>query len=313
MSLSKSLAVLIATFILFGFTSAYADFYVVAGGGKKVGTEIKALPYTITESGFYFITKDLTCAVGSHGISIDTDNVTIDLMGFSLIGPGGPAGNYDGIYMNVRTNVEIRNGTIRDFVRNGVGGSGDGTANRIINIRAVDNMNVGILLQGKSNIVEMCTAVENHGIGIYAWSCSLITNNICYNNYYHGIFTSAGSTISHNTCYKNGYLGKTAGHGISAGSRSNVFNNTCYDNLDDGINATSGSAVTGNTCNDNKEDGIDAGIGTTVVGNTCRGNTNSGIKLGGDNLVDQNTATSNFSDISSCTGCVFGVNVPVVP
>ena len=92
-------------------SSAKADFYVIAAGGRLIGTEIKFLPYTITSSGFYYIKKDLT-SIGS-GIIVESDNVTIDLMGYSLIGPGSGSGN--GIYMDDRNNVKIRNGTIKEF------------------------------------------------------------------------------------------------------------------------------------------------------------------------------------------------------
>lgn len=68
---------------------AIADFYVIAGGGRMTGKEITSLPYTISSPGFYYITKDLTTTTHGHGIHIQADNVTIDLMGFSLIGQGG--------------------------------------------------------------------------------------------------------------------------------------------------------------------------------------------------------------------------------
>ena len=61
----------------------------------------------------------MSCAAGSHGITINADNVTLDLMGFSLVGPGG-TGLYDGIHMNGRTNVEVRNGTVRNFPQHGI-------------------------------------------------------------------------------------------------------------------------------------------------------------------------------------------------
>ena len=46
---------------------------------------IKGLPFTISNPGSYYLTKDLS--TNGVGVIVDTDNVTIDLMGFSLIGP----------------------------------------------------------------------------------------------------------------------------------------------------------------------------------------------------------------------------------
>lgn len=301
-------------FFIFNASNAFAEFYVISGS-RGVGTEIKSLPYTISSPGFYYITKDLTCAYGNHGISVESDNVTIDLMGFSIIGSPGVAAVYDGIYMNTRENVEIRNGTVRNFSRNGINEPVAGKGHRIINIRVKDNSGGGIVLKSEGNIVERCTAEGNINTGIYVWWRSTVTGNVCTNNGNHGIFTSSYSTVSGNTCINNG-LTQAIGHGIAAGTCATVTGNNCSYNHDDGINTSTGSTVTGNTCDDNTDDGIEAGLGSTVVGNTCRNNNDYGIKLGGFNLVDQNTATSNAAgkDIEEATGSMYGVNVPhIIP
>ena len=279
---------------------AMADFYVIAGG-RRVGTEIKSLPYTISSSGFYYITKDLT-ATNATGITVTADHVTLDLMGFGLIGSG--AGNYDGVYMNARTNVEIRNGTIRDFGLYGIReGSTNGKGHRIINIRVEGNGSSGIRLFGKSNLVKGCTALENGYNGIYAEYGSTVTGNICYHNQNeNGIYAGSGSTITGNTCFYNQV------NGIYAGSGSTITGNTCYYNQNRGISAGHGSTITGNTCRDNEDDGIYAVNGSTITGNTCHDNTDHGIYLGGNNLVDQNTAYSNGTNINTCASCTFGTN-----
>ena len=74
------------------------------------------LPLTITESGSYYLVEDANCL--STAITVEADNVTIDLMGYSLIGHGTGFG----IYLNARINVEIRNGTVRDFGSDGICG-----------------------------------------------------------------------------------------------------------------------------------------------------------------------------------------------
>ena len=50
--------------------------------------------YRIEEPGSYYLTANLTGESGKHGIEIDADNVTIDLMGFHLL---GVEGSIDGI------------------------------------------------------------------------------------------------------------------------------------------------------------------------------------------------------------------------
>jgi len=259
---------------------ASAEFYVIAGS-RGVGTQIKSLPATISSPGFYYITRDLSCATGSHGITISADNVTLDLIGFSLVGPGG-TGSYDGIHMSGRANVEIRNGTVRDFPKRGIyEADSEGTGSRIINIRVTDNGGSGISLYGQSHLVERCTAVGNANAGIFAQFGSTITGNTCYDNTSYGIYASNGSTVIGNTCYKNNF---------------------------DGIYTHEGCTVSRNTCYHNYDDGIEAGNGSTVTGNTCSSNIDHGIYLEGNSLVAQNTAYSNGTNMNSCATCTFGLN-----
>src|SRR5438552_17484090 len=52
-------------------------------------TPIGSLPFTITISGSYYITSNLTAAAAQNGIIVQADNVTLDLNGFMLAGTGG--------------------------------------------------------------------------------------------------------------------------------------------------------------------------------------------------------------------------------
>ena len=79
---------------------------------------ISSVPYTIDTPGSYYLTGNLVADVNVNGITIDADSVTLDLMGFSLIGPESASGY--GIYINDRDNIEIRNGTIAGFGGDGV-------------------------------------------------------------------------------------------------------------------------------------------------------------------------------------------------
>ena len=69
------------------------------------------MPLTITESGSYVVVENLTGSSGSHGITIQADDVTIDLNGFSLT---GVTGALDGIHADLGTgpwrNLTVRNG-----------------------------------------------------------------------------------------------------------------------------------------------------------------------------------------------------------
>ena len=292
--------------LAFSASSTFADFYVIAGS-RGVGTKINSLPYTIASSGFYFIDKNLSCAAGNHGITITADDVTLDLMGFSLIGPN-VTGSHSGISMNEKTNVEIRNGTIRNFSSWGIYEDYSFMeGHRVINIRAKENKGGGIRLSGYNNLIKGCSSVKNGGDGIYAGFGSTVTGNTCYDNDANGITAAHGSTVTGNTCYDNTY-------GIYANYGSTVTGNTCYNNTTNGIWAGGGSSIIGNTCY-NTGCGIYANHGSNVINNSCRGNSTYGIYLVGNNLASQNTCygntTANIYDGGDCT--IINNHAPAVP
>jgi len=275
-----------------------------------LGKGIFYLPYTISSPGTYYVMKDLKCPPGSHGITIRADNVTLDLMGFSLIGPGG-TGDYDGVHINNRKNVEIRNGTVRNFPKDGIwencGFTLVITNHRIINVRVQGNGNSGIYLYGSGNFVHQCTAVGNADSGITALDGSTVTGNTCSGNGWHGIKTGAGVTVTGNTCFDN------TRDGILANAGSTISGNTCFQNKDIGIYVGYGSTVTGNTCARNLVHGICCdGPAHTIIGNTCFENTDHGIYINpsmGNCLIDQNTSFNNGTNlIDSYGGCVYGIN-----
>jgi hypothetical protein len=152
--------------VLFSAAPVLSEFYVVGGGGA-VGTKINSVPYTITQPGFYYLGKNFT-STGTPAISIEANGVTLDLMGFSLIGNG----TNKGIYMSGRKNVEIRNGCLQNFSYGIQEESATGVRHRVINVRVEGNNtylldSYGISLQGNAHLVKGCTAWgSNTGISI---------------------------------------------------------------------------------------------------------------------------------------------------
>ncbi len=129
-----------------------------------IGTEISSCPYEIDSPGFYYITRNLYCPSGSHGITISADDVTLDLMGFIIMGSRHllPSADYHGIFMTGRSNVEIRNGSVIAFTGHGIHeDSFDARGHRIINVRARNNGKIGIHLSSKGNLVKGCTTSSN--------------------------------------------------------------------------------------------------------------------------------------------------------
>jgi hypothetical protein len=88
----------------------------------------------IAESGSYYFGQNVSST--GNGIVVDVDHVTIDLMGFSLIGPG-PGGTRGIVVQPGVANTEIRNGTVAGFGEWGIYNQGTGT--RLIDMRLVNN------------------------------------------------------------------------------------------------------------------------------------------------------------------------------
>jgi hypothetical protein len=65
-------------------------------GVREPGTAISAIPFTITQPGRYYLTRNLTDTPDdvANGVTIQADNVTLDLHGFTLT---GGASSIDGV------------------------------------------------------------------------------------------------------------------------------------------------------------------------------------------------------------------------
>lgn len=302
---------------------------------------ISNLPFTISQPGSYYLTGNLSSTI--TGITINADNVTIDLMGYTMSGGTG-----NGISMDGRSNVEISNGTVRGFTENGIyEGNADGVGHRVIRVRAVANGSSGIYLRSRANLVQNCTATGNGGSGIHLSHVSEVSHNTVYDNDTYGIYTQAACSVSYNTVYDNQntgiyvYVGsvvsynsttENGSYGIYAYSGSTVSHNTAYNNGSDGIYVYR-SVVTDNTADSNGGNGIfahtgsmainniadyNSGIGIivgsgTAKNNTARGNQQHGIQIA-EGLADGNTATYNNRETGGsyenlyCSRCTLGTN-----
>ena len=343
--------VLFALLVLVGFVFA-GSLEPTAGPGSTMKTldEIEPrtpisqadIPLTIGASGSYYLTEDVSAA--GTAITVGIDDVTIDLGGFSLIGPNSDA-SY-GIYMFGRKNVEIRNGTIRNFDYAIYEYSAyTGKNHRVINVRVKSNKRTGINLKGSGHLVKDCTVtgngnsatssiygifVENgtvidntvseNGDSAYTVSAIHVSNGVITGNTVSGNGSSAGNivypiyiaygSVTGNTVYNNGdSSGGIYMTAIRSGGRGTISFNTVFGN---------GKSSTANIVR-----GIQAGTGCSVIGNTVTANgelatsTVIGINLLGNNLVDQNTAfdnglggTGSVTNMSlGVAGCVYGNNV----
>lgn len=172
--------------------------------------------FTISTAGSYRLTSDLNATAGQTGIFIDTSNVTIDLNGFTIHG-GGEVGLTDGISMANGSNIEIRNGAVRGFLRHGIFAA-NATNVRVIDVRALDNTADGINLEGQNpgqggHLIRNCNASGNGGEGLrMVANGGLIEGNVSLDNGGAGIEAPAnqigigGNVVRDNTIGISGGL-----------------------------------------------------------------------------------------------------------
>jgi hypothetical protein len=224
----------------------------------------------ISQPGSYRLSSNLTVPDElSTAIVILADNVTLDLNGFSILGPTvcsgvplacAPRNGGTGVFAGTSggassDNLTVVNGTIRGFGR-GVFARGDNV--RVEHVRAVSNDGSGIMV-GRGGTVSGNTASHNFRAGIDALDGSTVRGNVSSDNFL-GITVGAGSIVDGNTVLNNGTIG------ISA-----------------------------------------LVIGAVVNGNTAMGNGGVGLLLGGTVGYMQNVLTGNLGPVNG--GVSLGQNL----
>lgn len=258
-------------------------------------TPITSVPYVISQSGSYYLTKNLTATTSA--ITINVDDVTLDLAGFTLAGTGSAA--YYGVYIGGYKNIEIRNGTIRNFVYTGIHDvTTGGNHRRIINMRVMNNGRHGIYLWGSTTAG-----------GDLVKDCLVSGNGASYTNTVYGIYLSSHCIVSGNLVYSNGNSTLTTAYGISVGTGSVVSGNTVRTNYGTGIKTTASCRIVDNTITDNRNHGLNSGDNCTIHNNTSVSNTVVGIYTGNHCTIRENTVISNGGNgISVGNDCIISQN-----
>ncbi len=252
---------------------------------------ILSLPFSITNSGSYYLVRSLT---GTNGITIDADDIQLDLGGYSI---EGASNNYDsGItVMPDVMNVTIKNGAISDWAKYGIDGT-NGQHFQVINILANLNGQGGIRI-GNNALVAGCTATENGGDGISVTETATIMGSKAHNNQADGFRAFFGCTIVGCTSTRN------KANGIFTEMYCTVRDCTSVMNDGDGIEAHASCRIENNNCGDNGfMDKFGAGIMITGPGNRIKENNitanDQGIVVQGvGNWVENNNVIDNTMGI----------------
>jgi parallel beta-helix repeat protein len=112
--------------------------------------------FIITQAGSYYLTGSVATTI--NGITVNTNDVTVDLRGFTLSGEGG-VGNL-GISINQHNRVTVRHGTVKNFGQ-GAFITAPATNTLIEDVFAEGCVSGGFLLHGNDGIVRRCRASGN--------------------------------------------------------------------------------------------------------------------------------------------------------
>jgi parallel beta-helix repeat protein len=288
---------------------------VIAAAGGDSRTPISSIPFVITEPGSYYMIGNLTnSTANSNGITIDADNVSLDLGGFTLsspydrsISPLPTRTGGDGIKIS-GDNDHIFNG--HDYGWGGTGIRGFSANNSIfekltVTYNAADGLvaDTGAVIShvtasfngvfgirgDEGTVIAFSTVIGNGNNGIDVEKGSVVTNSIASNNSIDGFDIAEGSIVQMSTAYDNNREGFYV-------SSSIVRNNTASHNDGNGFRVYSNSWIINNKAHENNLAGIRISSSDCLVeGNSITDNDQGGLVVAhAGNLIINNKAAGNI-------------------
>jgi hypothetical protein len=236
-------------------------------------TPISSAPFTISTPGSYYLTQNLSVSAGD-AITIHSDNVTLDLNGYSINSSASPAAGTGILITGYHANIAIRNGVIKGQVEfSGAGFSGPGFLDGIsftgpdpdnvlvIDLRISSCLDDGIDLGGTDSTgATRCVVFTVGGSGIVAATVDSCAARTC---------GSAGITAETATNSVGQSRGAAAATGLSAKTASNCQG---LSDFGSGLVVTSAANCRGDS------NGGGSGLSATTAVN-CRGESESASGL----------------------------------
>ncbi|MFM9958329.1 MAG: right-handed parallel beta-helix repeat-containing protein [Phycisphaerales bacterium] len=275
----------------------------------RPGTAIGALPYSITVPGAYYLSGNLDFQGSGPAISVDAADVTLDLSGFTLSGPG-PAGlGNDGVRTGaVGTNFRLCNGSIKGF---NIGVHAPARDAQILGVRVSGCFN-GIV--AAAVLVSECSAFENGGVGITTLASLYVIPDF-------GTVSSGAAVVERCSATANGEAGFLIGEGTLLVDSSASVNKryginstgtcriqrcsvvgTVFDGEANqpgyGIGLATGSNVTDTTVRSCASGGIFLASSRNAV-KGCNVSANGDFGIGGPGFANA-IANGYYADISDC-------------
>jgi hypothetical protein len=195
----------------------------------------------LTQSGYYKLTRNVNVTSGIC-FTIASDNVTLDLGGYSVRSTGTGYGVYaDPAGGAPRTGIVVRNGTVGSF-------------------------DTGIdLTWAFGAVIENINSSVNSGAGIRASNGALVRHVQARSNGGTGVDVGGGSFVTDLLLDGNRF------DGVRAGPASRITNTSATFNGGEGIYVSTfhyDSVISGNSAEGNKKAGILADCGAIITGNT---------------------------------------------
>ncbi|HEV7926815.1 MAG TPA: right-handed parallel beta-helix repeat-containing protein [Verrucomicrobiae bacterium] len=251
------------------------------------------IQYAITQPGSYYLTGNITSVSNQSGIFIQTNDVTLDLNGFEMIGNSGYPDAIDVSSLVVRNTV-IRNGSLRNW------DTGVAALNgycELDHVRVYGCTNYGFDL-GDHCTVKNCTAVNNgadggadNGKAIQLGNGCVVTDCLVSTNA-EGISGGSDCVISGCIVISN------QGEGVYLADNCNVSKCIADYNFG-GFQVGNNGQIQQCTANGNGESGILTGLGCIIKACTANSNGFAGIVFNGQALVMDNMASGNDYGIAS--------------
>ena len=218
-------------------------------------TAITTLPVFINQSGSYYLTRSFEQAFTSDAVTITTNNVTLDLEGFT-IHQTGAASVITGIRLENNVNIPLQNATVKNGTITGFNAPGInclGIRNCVFeDLTLTECSGGGISVQAYGtagavgNVVRHCRTCDNTGTGVVFLSGAGNVANVIEDceslNNTTGFSLSAGGNLIVR-CRASGNSGNN--YTIAIGNREGLITLPATNSA--AINGSSGGAGSGNT------------------------------------------------------------------
>jgi hypothetical protein len=218
-------------------------------------------PYKITQPGSYKLSGNLVVTTAiEEAIEIISDDVTLDLNGFSISCNGSCAGQailnpcavsiYSSGIKGFGNNTTITNGSIRGF-RSGFGVEMNGTGGLLSDLRVMGNENgiasmpcsysAAAIIPVHGFVITRCYGIGNSNAGIAA-AQSTVTDSVANNNGNAGFDDLGGGSVFINNVAN--------GNGIGLETSNDLYGGNNFNNNGINVNNLGGSvSQNNNSCN----------------------------------------------------------------